>query len=145
MALRFVDTYGYDTKLVVPEVDWFIYGHPQNFAYFVSTPLVPAVEGGRVTKQSSKKSHTRRRYVGDPAPMNVDGHSFDYLYDPGRKVGSAIPGWSFILDDGTEKRQFTTTGDVQNLVLYLQDNLKMTCKLYTQGASTVIQKPADAS
>jgi hypothetical protein len=143
MATRFVDTYGYDTKLVVPSVDWFIYGHPQNFAYFVETPLVPAVEGGRVTKQGNKKTHTRRRYVGDPSPVTVAGHIFDYLYDPGRKVGSAIPGWSFILDDGVEKRQFTTTGDVQNLVLYLQDNIKMTCKLYTQGASTVIKKTAN--
>ncbi len=83
--------------------------------------------------------------MGDPAPVNVRSHIFDYLQDPGRKVGSAIPGWPFILDDGTEKRQFTTTGDVQNLILYLQDNLKVTTKLYTQGASTVIKITADAS
>jgi hypothetical protein len=143
MATRFVDSYGYSTKLVLPDLNWVIYGHPQNFAYFVTTPLAPAVEAGRETMTSTKKSHTRRRYVGDPAPMNVDGHTFDYLQDPGRKVGSAIPGWSFILDDGIEKRQFTTTGDVQNLVLYLQDNLKKTTKLYTQGASTVIKITAN--
>ena len=144
METRFIDTYGYDTKLVVPTVDWCIYGHPQNFNYFVNTPLTPAVEEGRVTKQSNKKSHTRRRYVGDPSPVTVAGHVFDYLYDPGRKVGSAIPGWSFILDDGDEKRQFTTTGDVQNLILYLQDEVKKATRLYTQGASTVIKPVADA-
>jgi hypothetical protein len=143
MATRFVDTYSYQTKLVVPEVNWCIYGNPQNFNYFVTTPLVPAVDAGRVTKTGTKKTHPRRRYVGDPSPMTVEGHTFDYLYDPGRRVGSAIPGWSFILYDYTEKRQFTTTGDVQNLVLYLQDNLKRTTRLYTQGASTDIKISAN--
>jgi hypothetical protein len=143
MALRFVDTYGYDTKLVIPTLNWVIYGHPTNFNYFVTTPLVPAVDAGRVTMAGTKKTHSRRRYKGDPAPSTIKSHTFDYLKDPGRKVGSAIPGWSFILDDGTERRQFTTTGDVQNLVLYLQDNLKKTTKLYTQGASTVIDPAAN--
>ena len=141
---RFVDSYDYRTKLVVNEsYDWNIYGHPANINYFLTTPLVAAQDGATETRSSTKKSHTRRRYVGDPAPMNVSGHVFDYLHDPGRKVGSAIPGWSFILDDGTEKRQFTTTGDVQNLKLFLQENLKAPTKLYTGGASSVIKPTGD--
>lgn len=143
MALRFVDSYGYDTKLVIPDLDWNIYGHPVNFAYFVKTPLVAAVDGERETRTTNRKASTRRRYKGDPNPINVDAHVMDYIYDPGRKVGSAIPGWSFILDDGTERRQFTTTGDVQNLILYLQDELKKDTKLYTQGSSTVIKAAAE--
>lgn len=140
---RFVDSYDYRTKLVVAEgYNWNIYGHPANISYFLTAPLVAASDDApRETKSSSKRAHTRRRYVNDPTPINVDGHSFDYLVDPGRRVGSAIPGWSFILDDGTEKRQFTTDGDVQNLILFLQDNIKAPTRVYTGGASTLV-KPA---
>lgn len=142
MALRFVDSYSYQTKLVVPDHNWNIYGHPANFAYFVKTPLVAADAADREVKVTQKKAHTRRRYVGDPTPVNVSAHSPTYLTDPGRKIGNAIPGWKFILDDGTEKRQFTTTADVAALILYLQDELKNDTKLYTTGASRVIKAGA---
>ena len=135
---RFVDSYGFQTKLIVPDVPWCIYGHPVNFNYFVNTPLVPAVDGARVYTTKTKKAHTRRRFIGDPAPANVSAHGYGHMYDPGRKTGNAVPGWSFILSDGVEKRQFTTTGDVILLVDYLEKNLKMKCKLYTQGANTEI-------
>ena len=142
---RFVDSYDYKTKLVLGDgYTWNIYGHPNNLAHFVTTTPVAASDAAREMKQGVKKSHTRRRYVGDPSPITVAEHNFDYIYDPGRKVGSATPGWSFILDDGTEKRQFTTTGDVQELVLYLETEVKKTTRLYTGGASTVIN-PADTS
>lgn len=142
---RFTSSYDYRTKLVVGEgYNWNIYGHPANISYFLTTPLVAASDdGARETKQGNKKAHTRRRYVGDPAPINVDAHIFDYLYDPGRRVGSAIPGWSFILDDGVEKRQFTTDGDVQNLILFLQDNVKAATRVYTGGASTLVKPRAE--
>ena len=138
---RFVDSDGYQTKLVIPDLSWCIYGHPTNFNYFVKTALSPAAEEAREVKVTSRKAHVRRRYAKDPNPINVQEHVMDYIYDPGRKVGRAIPGWSFILDDGIERRQFTTTGDVQNLVLYLQDEVNNPTRLYTQGASTLI-KPA---
>ena len=136
---RFVDSYNYQTKLLIPDVNWVIYGHPVNFNYFVNTPLVPAVDGARVFTTKTKKAHTRRRFVGDPAPSNVSAHDYGHVYDPGRKTGTAIPGWSFILSDGVEKRQFTTTGDVILLIDYLEKNLKADTKLYTQGANTLIK------
>ena len=131
---RFVDSYGYRTKLVLDGYTWNIYGHPANWAYFCKTALAAAADGDRELKVGSRKAHTRRKYVGDPAPSNVATHTRDWIYDPGRKVGNAVPGWSFILSDGDEKRQFTTTGDVQELILYLQDEVKKDTKVYTQGA-----------
>ena len=146
MSKRFIDTYGYDTELVVPDQPWVIYGNPTNFNYFVTTPLVPAAAAGRQYQGGIKKAHTRRRYVNDPSPSNVSSHNYAYLDDPGRKVGNAIPGWSFILDDGTEKRQFTTTGDVVTLIAYLEDAVKEATWVYTQGARYTLSKPsADAS
>ena len=65
------------------------------------------------------------------------------MYDPGRKVGSAFPGFSFILDDGTERRQFTLEGDVMDLHSYLLSQLNAETKLYTQGARYTINPVAE--
>ena len=115
-----------------------IYCIPDNFNYFVKTALTPDSEEGIVNKSSSVKSHTRRQYAGDIITINVAAHSREYMYDPGRKVGSALPGFSFILDDGTEKRQFTLEGNVMDLHAYLVTELKKETKLYTQGARYVV-------
>ena len=66
------------------------------------------------------------------------------MVDPGRKVGSALPGFSFILDDGTEKRQFTLQGNVMDLHAYLVGELNAETKLYTQGARYVIAPASGA-
>ena len=121
--------------------DFSIYCIPANFNYFVKTDLVPDTEEGVVNKQSSVSAHTRRKYIDDPAPSNVSGHSREYMYDPGRKVGNSIPGFSFILDDGIEKRQFTLDGNVMDLHAYLVSDLSVDVKLYTQGARYVIEAP----
>lgn len=115
---------------------------PANFNHFVTTPVVPDSDGSVVNKQSTVKAHTRRSYVGDPTPSNVEQYSREFMVDPGRKVGTALPGFSFILDDGTEKRQFTLQGTVMDLHAYLVSELKAETKLYTQGASYVVTPAA---
>ena len=118
--------------------DWSIWCIPDNFNYFVETSLVPDTAEGVVNKQSSVKAHARRQYYNDIIKVNVSAHSREFMYDPGRKVGSALPGYSFILDDGTEKRQFTTDADVMDLHSYLVGEVNKETKLYTQGARYVI-------
>ena len=136
---RFTSGYTYQTKLVIPDQPWAIYGHPANFNHFVTTPLVPAEAGDREYKSVPVKAHSRRRYIGDAAPSSVSAHGMSLVYDPGRKTGTAVPGWSFILQDATEKRQFTTTADVIGLIAYLEDAVKATTRLYTQGARYTIE------
>ena len=120
-----------------------IYCIPANFNYFVKTELTPDSDSGVVNSQSTVKAHTRRQYAGDTITMNVASHQREYMYDPGRKVGSALPGFSFILDDGTEKRQFTLVGNVMDLHSYLLTELNAETKLYTQGARYVITPAAE--
>jgi len=122
-------------KMTPTARDFSIWGIPANINYFVKTPLVPDSVDGVVNKTTTVSPHQRRKYVGDPAPSNVSGHSREYMYDPGRKVGNALPGFSFTLDDGTEKRQFTLDGDVMSLHAYLVSEASMDLTLYTQGAS----------
>ena len=116
---------------------------PTNFNYFVKTDVTPDSADSVVNKQTQVKAHTRRRYVGDPAPSNVSQATREFMVDPGRKVGNALPGISFILDDGTEKRQFTLQGDVMDLHAYLVTELEAETKLYTQGARYVITPAAE--
>jgi hypothetical protein len=115
-----------------------IWAEPANLNYFLKTALTPAGEGTIVNKTSQVKSHSRRQYPGDILTINVDAHSRTYMVDPGRKVGNALPGAPFILDDGTEKRQFTFTGNVVDLHAFLLSDVKSETKLYTTGARYVI-------
>ena len=119
-----------------------IYAEPENLNYFLTTEISPASEGAIVNKTSAVKAHTRRQYVGDPTPVNVSGGERTYMYDPGRKVGNALPGEPFILDDGTEKRQMTFSGNVVDLHAFLLSDVKEETKLYTTGARYVIPKPS---
>ena len=115
-------------------VDFSLWVIPANFNYFVNTPVTPDSAGGIVNGSSTVKASTRRLYYNDTTPVNVGAHSRDYMYDPGRRVGNALPGFSFRLDDGVENRQFTLVGNVMDLHAYLVGEAKMALKLYTQGA-----------
>ena len=118
-----------------------IYAELANINYFLSTDLVPAGVGTVVNKTATVKASTRRQYVGDPTPINVSGGERIYMVDPGRKVGNALPGEPFILDDGVEKRQFTFAGNVVDLHAFLSSDVKAETNLYTTGARYVIPKP----
>ena len=104
-----------------------------NINYFLKTALEPDSTEGVVNKSSRKKEHKRRKYVGDPAPSNIPEHPYEFMYDPGRIDLQTLPGKSFILDDGTERRQMTYVGDVMDLHAFLVGDAKMDLKLYTQG------------
>lgn len=118
-----------------------IYAEEANLNYYLTTPISPVSEGSVVSKTATVKSHTRRQYVNDQTPINVSGGERVFMYDPGRKVGNALPGSPFILDDGTEKRQMTFSGNVVDLHAFLLSDVKEETKLYTTGARYVIPKP----
>jgi len=127
-------------KMVPAGKDIAIYGEPANINYYVTTPLVPVSETAAVDKTSTVSAHTRRRYAGDTTPVNVSGSSREYLFDPGRRNGSAVPGNPFILDDGTEKRQFRYTGTLMDLHAYIKGEAAMDLVLYSQSAAYDIAK-----
>jgi len=122
-------------KMTVPGDLNAIYGEPANINHFINTPLVPDSVDGVVNRQSNVRAHTRRRYATDTNPVNVSAAEREWLFDPGRRNGSALPGNPFILDDGTEKRQFHYTGTFMNLHAFfvLQATNDMT--LYSQSAA----------
>ena len=115
-----------------------IYAEEANINYFLNTELTPVSESGVVNKTTNVKAHTRRKYVGDTTPSNVSGGERVFMYDPGRINLQVLPGQPFILDDGTEKRQFTFNGNVVDLHAFLKSDVKSETKLYTSGAPYVI-------
>lgn len=132
-------------KMIPADANIAIYGEPANINYFVKTDLVAASEDSVENKTSTVSSHTRRRFVGDDSPSNVSSHSREYLFDPGRRNGGALPGQIFVLDDGTERRQFHFTGDVIDLHSYLVGEASMDLTLVSPSASYDIAKAADAA
>ena len=122
-----------------------IYGETENINYFLSTPLVPDTVTGIVNKTSEVSAFTRRRYVGDPAPVEVKTQTRRYMYDPGRSNGVATPGKEMILDDGTERRVFTYTGAWMDVHAFLIGALKEgETKCYSESDRYVINVGAEA-
>lgn len=126
-------------KHTIAGTDLAIIAETANINYFLKTTLTPDSVEGVVNKTSRKKAHTRRKYVNDPAPSNVQEHPYEFMYDPGRIDLQTLPGKPFILDDGTERRQMTYVGDVKDLHAFLVGDAKMDLKLYTVGPPYVIQ------
>ena len=117
-----------------------IWAETANINYFLQTALTPDSQTGVVNKTSAVKAHTRRRYAGDTSPSNVSGHSREFMFDPGRRNGAALPGEPFILDDGTEKRRFSFQGNVMDLHAFLKGDAKMDFTFYSPSAAYEIAK-----
>ena len=115
-----------------------IIGETDNINFFLNTALTPDSETAVVNKTSTKKAHTRRRYVGDVTPSNVSSHEYVFMVDPGRIDLQTLPGKPFILQAGGERRQFTYVGNVVDLHAFLVSDVKVETKLYTQGPPYVI-------
>ncbi len=125
-------------KHTIDGQDLAIIAETANINYFLKTELVPDSVDGVVNKTSTRKAHTRRKYVGDPAPSNVTSHSYEFMFDPGRIDLQTLPGRPFILDDGIERRQMTFVGDVIDLHSFLVSDAARDMKLYTVGPPYVI-------
>lgn len=122
-------------KMIPEGTDIAIYGEPANINYFVSTDLEPATAGAVVNRESTVSSFKRRRFVGDDEPVTVSSFDREYMFDPGRRNGGGTPGRPFILDDGTERRQFSFTGTVADLHAYLVGDAAMAFTLFSPSAS----------
>ena len=121
-------------KMTTPAGTNAIYGEVANINYFINTPLTPDSESGAQNKTTTVSAHTRRRYATDDTPVNVSGGSREFLYDPGRRNGAALPGNPFILDDGVERRSFSYTGDFVDLHAFFVGEAKADLTLFSQSA-----------
>ena len=111
-----------------------IYAESANLNYFVKTEITPDSVEGVVTKTKNIPSRSVRRYVGDPNPYTIGPVSgARYVYDPGRRNGSATPGKEMIMDDGTERRSFTYVGSWVDVHAFFLGNLAKDATVYSEG------------
>lgn len=112
-----------------------IWAETANLNYFLNTALTPdTVDGVEVRKKAMPK-RVVRRYKGDPDPYEIAPIAeVRYLYDPGRRGGSATPGKEMILDDGTERRAMTYVGSFVDVHAFILGDAKMDLTLYSEGA-----------
>ena len=110
-----------------------IYAETANINYFLNTELTADSVDGVVNVNQSVKQHSRRAYVGS-STSTVSSHSRTVIYDPGRRNGTATPGQQMILDDGTERRQFTYVGSWTRVHAFLVGDAKMDLMAYSAGA-----------
>ena len=120
----------------------------ENLNYFIDIAgagLEPKTSEAVVVAQSLSKggNATVQRYPGDTAPFTRANVAKTIMKNRQVRHGNALPGRRFILDDGTEKRQFTYQGDLYALHALLVGNLKVNVKFTNyNGAWEYITAPA---
>jgi len=130
-------------KFTIGGSDTAIWAEPDNLNYFLQTPLTPDAATGVINKQAVVKAHQRRRYPGDPNPINVSSHPRSFMIDPGAKFSRGLPGKPFrVVSDaglpGEENRQFTFQGDWADVHALFVGDAAMQVYLYSgRGRYTV--------
>lgn len=121
-----------------------IYAEPANLNYFLKTPLTSTADAGVSNKQVAVKAHQRRQYPGDQTQINVPASQREFMVDPSRRSGAALPGRSIVLVGdyglpGEEKRQFTLVGRWVDFHAWLATKAKMQIRAYNNtGAWNVV-------
>ena len=126
-----------------------IYAETANIQYFVNATMEADEDAGPTNAQTSVASYSRRQYPGDPTPVSVAGATREYLVDPSRRSGTALPGKNFELAAfnaqgvETERRRFTYVGRFMDLHAWLTGEAKYDLSLYNHtGARYSIPKAA---
>jgi hypothetical protein len=120
---------------------------PENLNYFVDVAgagLVPQDSDAVVVTQSQSKGGNAsvKRYPNDPAPFTRTNVAKTIMKNRNVRHGNALPGRRFILDDGTERRQFTYQGELASLHALLVGHLKMDVKFtHYNGSWELISAP----
>lgn len=113
-----------------------IYGETANLNFFLNGDLEPDTVDGPTSAQVSVSSSSRRQYPGDATTINVGGSQREFLKDPSRSSGPALPGRNFILsqrgvEGGGEKRQFTYKGRLIDLHTFIRAEASSDLYLYS--------------
>ena len=111
-----------------------IYGETANINFFVNTDLTADSATDVTNAQATVSAHTRRAYPGQTPPVNVSGHTRDYMVDPGRRNGAATPGKEMILVAGGERRAFTYVGPWMDVHAWLVGDAAADTIAYSESA-----------
>lgn len=103
--------------------DCTIYAETANINYFLANALEADSTAGPTNGAAQVAGSTRRQYPGDGTTISVSSATREFLVDPSRKSGNALPGRNFALKErgGDEEfRSFTFKGRMMDLHAFLR-------------------------
>lgn len=117
-----------------------IYCESANINYFLKAAITADTVSGVKDVQVARTGYSRRQYPGDTTPIQVDGSTAEYLVDPSRRSGAALPGRSIrlVADPGMvneESRVFTLKGRWIDFHAWLSINAKMLIHAYNSSGA----------
>jgi hypothetical protein len=110
-----------------------IYAETANINYFLGTPLTADTTSGPTNSAAQVAGSTRRQYPGDNTTISVSAATREFLVDPSRKSGNALPGRNFALKErggAGEFRSFTFKGRMMDLHAFLSGEVSKAVFLY---------------
>lgn len=134
------------TVAVAGGQDVTIYAETANINYFLTTPLTADTTEGPTNSAAQVAGSTRRQYPGDSTTISVSAATREFLVDPSRKSGNALPGRNFALKErggAGEFRSFTFKGRMMDLHAFLSGEVSKDVFLYgPSGARYTIDATA---
>ena len=116
---------------------WDKYG---NLEYFCDTTGLTEASSSVTNKQANVKASSVHYYMNSETTYTRAATTKQFIHDPGRRKGNAIPGKPFVLvaDAGLpseEKRQFTFEGAFLDLHAFVTGSAKMTVDLFSDSGT----------
>ena len=123
---------------------WDKYG---NLDFFCDTSGLTEASASVVNKQANVKGSSVHYYMNSAATYTRGATSKQYIVDPGRRKGNAIPGKPFVLVadaglPGEETRQFTYEGAFMDLHAFIVGSAKMMVDLFSETGTRYTAIPA---
>lgn len=110
-----------------------IYAETANINYFLDIELDPDAVDGPTNSAAQVAGSTRRQFPGDSSTISVSAATREFLVDPSRKSGNALPGRNFALRErggAAEFRTFTFKGRMLDLHAFLSAIVSRNVFLY---------------
>lgn len=113
---------------------WDKYG---NLEFFCDVTGLTEASASVVNKQANVKASSVHYYMNSPTTYTRGATFKQFIYDPGRRKGNAIPGKPFVLVadaglPGEETRQFTYEGAFMDLHAFITGAAKMQVDLFSE-------------
>jgi len=117
-----------------------------NLDHFCDTTGLTEASASVVNKQATVKGSSVHYYMNSEATYTRAATVKDFIYDPGRRKGNAIPGKPFVLVSdaglpGEETRQFTYEGAFTDLHAFVVGSAKMLVDLFSETGTRYTSIP----
>lgn len=119
-----------------------------NLKYFCDVSGLTEASASIVNKQATVKGSSVHYYMNSPSTYTRAATSRQFMFDPGRRKGNAIPGNPFVLVSdaglpGEERRQFRYEGAIIDLHAFLVGSAKMMLDFYSETGTRYTAIPGN--